>query len=284
MQARTGASTAPARAPDRRGAGPRLYWEVARRGFARYATYRAATVAGIFTNTVFGFMRAYVLLALFAQRPDVGGFDRTDALTYVFLGQGLIMAVYLWGWWEIALRIRSGDVVTDLFRPLDYQFYWLAQDLGRAVYHALARGVPPFIIGAIVFDLRMPAHPLTWLGFAVSVVLAVAVSFALRFMSNLVAFWLLDYRGINNLAMAVWTFLSGFGVPVAFFPDAFRPLVRALPFAAMIEAPVEVFLEKQNGWGMVGVLAVQSLWAVVLLAAGRWMLSAATRRVVIQGG
>ncbi|MBV9255191.1 MAG: ABC transporter permease, partial [Actinobacteria bacterium] len=32
----------------------RLYWEVARRGFRRYATYRAATVAGVFTNSVFG--------------------------------------------------------------------------------------------------------------------------------------------------------------------------------------------------------------------------------------
>ena len=44
----------------------RLYWEVSRRGYRRFATYRAATLAGIFTNTAFGFMRAYVLVALAA--------------------------------------------------------------------------------------------------------------------------------------------------------------------------------------------------------------------------
>jgi ABC-2 type transport system permease protein len=35
-------------------------------GFRRYATYRQATVAGAVTNTVFGFLRCYVLLAVAA--------------------------------------------------------------------------------------------------------------------------------------------------------------------------------------------------------------------------
>ncbi len=44
----------------------RLYWEVFRHGYRRWATYRAATAAGVFTNSVFGFLRAYVLVAVFA--------------------------------------------------------------------------------------------------------------------------------------------------------------------------------------------------------------------------
>jgi hypothetical protein len=49
----------------------RLDWELARRGYARYAAYPAATIAGVFVNTVFGFMRAYILLALFEQRDTL---------------------------------------------------------------------------------------------------------------------------------------------------------------------------------------------------------------------
>jgi ABC-2 type transport system permease protein len=267
-----------------RGATPRLYWEVARRGFRRYATYRAATAAGIFTNTVFGFMRAYVLLAMYASVTRVGGFDTADAMTYVFLGQGAIMAVYLWGWWDIALTVRNGAVVTDLTRPLDYQLYWLAQDLGRAVYHAVFRGIPPFLLGMLVFDLRLPHSPITWIAFVVSMTLAVCVSFAMRFMMNLSAFWLMDYRGIGALAQAVWTFFSGFVVPVAFFPGALQTVARALPFAAMMETPVEIFLQKQQGAALAGALAFQAVWAVALLALGRALLAAATRKVVIQGG
>ena len=262
----------------------RLYWEVLRRGYRKYATYRAATFAGVFTNTVFGFMRAYVMIAVFADLATVGGFDLRDALTYTFVTQGLIMVAYLWGWWEIALAIRSGDVVADLSRPFDFQLYWLAQDLGRAAYHAVFRGIPPFIIGALVFDLRLPAQPLTWLAFIASLVLAACVAFAMRFMMNLSAFWLLDYRGVGRLAMAFWTFLSGFLIPVAFFPETVQGVVRALPFVAIVELPVEVFLEKARGVELLAVLAFQAGWALALLGAGRWMLAAAMRKVVIQGG
>jgi ABC-2 type transport system permease protein len=262
----------------------RLYWEVARRGFRRYATYRAATVAGVFTNTIFGFMRAYMFVALFAVQSDVAGYDVSDGLTYTFATQGMIMVAYLWGWWDIALAIRSGDVVTDLSRPLDFQFYWLAQDLGRAAYHAIFRGIPPFVIGALFFHLNVPVNPLTWVAFILSIALATTVSFALRFMVNLSAFWLLDYRGVGRLAMAVWTFLSGLVVPVVFFPEPWRSITQALPFVAIVGLPVEVFLEKPGGLGTVAALTFQAAWAVALLAAGRWMLAAATRKVVIQGG
>lgn len=266
------------------GAGLRLYWEVAVRGFRRYATYRAAMLAGVFTNTVFGFMRAYVMVALFAVRPSVRGYDLSDALTYTFLVQGLIMVVYLWNWWEIALTVRSGDVATDFSRPFDYQLYWLAQDLGRAAYHALFRGVPPFLVGALVFGVRLPHAPLTWVAFPVSLVLAATVSFALRFIVNLSAFWLLDYRGVGRMAAAVWTFLSGFAVPIAFFPEPLRTAALALPFAALMEVPVTVFLEKARGLELGAALLLQAGWAAALLLAGRGVLAAARRKVVIQGG
>ncbi len=262
----------------------RLYWEVAVRGFRRYTTYRAATLAGIFTNTIFGFMRAYVMLALFDAVTEVGGYDVADALTYTFLAQGLIMVAYLWGWWDVAITIRSGDVVTDFYRPFDYQAYWLAQDLGRALYHAVARGIPPFVVGMLVFDVRLPLSPLVWVAFLVSIALAATVSFAMRFMVNLSAFWLLDYRGPGRLAAALWTALSGFAVPVAFFPEGIGAVVSLLPFVALFEVPVDIFLERQSGTGAAGALLFQAGWALVLLAAGRWMLAAARRKVVIQGG
>lgn len=262
----------------------RLYWEIARRGYRRYATYRAATLAGVLTNTIFGFMRAYVLVALFRARDDVAGFSAADALSYVFLTQGLLMVIYMWGWYEVALTIRSGDVVTDLSRPLNYQLYWLAQDIGRAVYHAIYRGVPPFLLAALVFRLSVPLNPATWLLFALSVLLAVCVSFALRFIVNLFAFWLLDYRGPATLMAGLWTVLSGFAIPLAFFPEPWRTIARALPFSCLIEIPVRVFLEKDRGLVLAGSLAFQAGWALALMALGALLTSAALRKVVVQGG
>ena len=262
----------------------RLYWEVARRGFRRYATYRGATFGGVFTNTVFGFLRAYVLVALFAAVGHVGGYDLSAALTYTFLVQGLIMPLYLWGYTEISDTVQTGQIATDLYRPLDYQLYWLSQDAGRAVYHAILRGIPPFIVAALVFHLRLPVHPYTWIAFTVSVLLAVVASFGMRFIANLSAFWLVDVRGVNTLAAAMWTSLSGFLIPIAFFPETARTIIRALPFVALIEYPIDVFLERVQRGDLLRTLAAQAAWALVLLIAGRVVLSSGTRKLVVQGG
>ena len=261
-----------------------LYWQVARRGYSRYATYRVATIAGIFTNTVFGFLRAYVFVAVFAASGTIGGYSPRDTLTYTFVAQGLLATVAIFGWWEIALGIRSGDVVTDLYRPYNYQGYWLAQDLGRGAYHALYRGIPPCLLGLRVFPLSVPPQPLLCAAFVMSVALAIAVSFALRFLVNLSAFWLLDYRGPGALFLAASNFLSGMLVPVTFFPGALRPIATLLPFAAIVQTPVDVWLGKDRGLVLVGALAGQLAWALALLLLGRLLLRTALKKLVVQGG
>ncbi len=262
----------------------RVYWELARLGFRRYAIYRGATFAGVFTNTVFGFLIASVMIALFRARPQIGGYDLRDAVTYSWLSQGMLMTVYIWGWVEVGQRIRTGDVVSDLQRPVDFLAYWLAQDLGRAAYHVVFRGIPPFLLGGLVFHLRFPARPLTWVVFGVSVTLAVCVSFGLRFICNVLAFWVLDYRGVMALAAVVWTFLSGMIIPIAIFPSWLRGLALALPFAGMIQIPNGIFLEKSQGPGLAAALLSQLAWALFLLGLGHWLIGNATRRLVVQGG
>ena len=262
----------------------RLYWEVARRGFRRYATYRGATIGGLFTNTVFGFMRGYVLIALLEARPGAGGYDTKDGLTYVWLTQGLIMTVGVWGWREVTERVRTGAIATDLSRPYDFQAWHLAQYYGRGAFHALARGVPPFLVGALVFDLRLPEHPGTWGLFVLSTVFATTISFALSFIVNLSSFWLLDDRGVQMVFGLCAGFLSGFTVPLVLFPDWLRDATLLLPFAAFIQAPIDVFLEKPSIGSVWTVLALQAFWAGVTLALGQLVLRAGTRKLVIQGG
>jgi ABC-2 type transport system permease protein len=79
-------------------------------------------------------------------------------------------------------------------------------------------------------------------------------------------------------------FFSGMAIPIRFFPHVLRELCYALPFAAVIQTPVDVWLGKRHGAALAGMLALQLFWAVVLLAVGRLLLARATRRLVIQGG
>jgi ABC-2 type transport system permease protein len=237
----------------------------------------------VFTNTIFGFLQAYILLAVYRHRTDVGGFSSADTVTYVWLAQSMIMTVYIFGWQELALRIRDGSIVTDLARPLDPQRYWLAYDLGRAPYHLLFRGVLPFVLGAFVFELHYPS-PLDALMFLVSLTLAVVVSFGVRFLYNVAAFWLLDFRGVMTLTVTVVLFFSGMVLPLRFFPQWLRELSYALPFASILQTPVDVWLGKRTGLALVGFVALQAAWAIALLGLGRFVFARGTRKLVVQGG
>jgi ABC-2 type transport system permease protein len=265
------------------GAG-RLYWALAVIGFQRAAAYRSAAISGAITNTFFGFLRAYVFVALYQSRSEAGGYSLQDALTFTFLTQGMAALIEMWSWWRIAETVQTGQVATDLSRPFDYEFYWLAQDYGRALYQFFMRSVPPFVVGMIAFGAELPPEPALWLAIVPSFVLAVTVSFAWRFSLNLTSFWLLDYRGVAGISNLVAILLSGFSVPVAMFPDEVRDIVYVLPFASMVAIPIDIFLGKHSGPNLAAVLGLQLFWAVATLAIGRLVLSAALRKLVVQGG
>ena len=263
-----------------------LYAAVAARSFRRYSTYRAATVAGIFTNSVFGVIYSYAYLALWAARPDAGGYDATDAVTFVWLGQSLLMTVALWGGGttdDLAERIRTGDVAVDLYRPVSLLGCHLAVDLGRAAYHFLTRGLAPTAIGLLLFDVRL-ASPMAALAFLASIPLAVTVSFAMRFLVASTAFWLLDASGPRILSGAGAVFFSGMTLPLVLFPGWLGTLAQALPWAAMVQVPNDIWLGRHPGWEALAALGFQALWALLLLGACQAVLSLATRKVVVQGG
>ncbi|MFJ8086321.1 ABC transporter permease [Streptomyces sp. NPDC096205] len=262
----------------------RLYAAVAAGGFRRYATYRAATAAGVFTNTVFGVIIVSTYLALWDERPHLGGYDQTQAVTYAWLGQALYSTLAIQGGGaekDLMARIRTGEIAIDLYRPADLQLWWLATDLGRSMFQLIGRGVIPFTFGALVFDMALPTDVTAWAAFFVALLLAMFVSFGIRYLAALGVFWLMDDRGISQAVMVTGVFFSGMLLPLNAFPGVLGDLARGLPWAAQLQMPADVLMGTS---GALGAYVFQAAWAVALLAAGRLVQQAATRRVVVQGG
>lgn len=264
----------------------RSYGALIRSGFRRYATYRQATVAGAVTNTVFGFLRCYVMLAVAAGAGGVAaGYDQAQIATYVWLGQGLLAVALLWGWSDLASRIRTGEVATDLLRPVHPVVLYLATDLGRAAHAVLFRFAPPMLVGVLAFHLYLPGRPATWPLFVVSTVLAVVICFACRYLVNAVAYWLLDPRGVAAAWQVGSAVLCGLYFPLRFLPDWLAAaLYLGTPFPGMLQIPIDVFVERDPPATQASLVAVQAVWAAVMLAACHAVQRRAERRLVIQGG
>lgn len=256
-------------------------------GFRRFSTYRQATLAGAFTNTVFGFLKCYVLLAAAtgAGRGLAAGYDRAQLATFVWAGQGLLAVVLLWGWTDLADRIRTGDVASDLLRPVHPVVSYLAADLGRAAYAVLTRFVPPVFTGPIFFAVYLPARWFTVPLFALSAALAVVICFGCRFLVNAAAYWLQDVRG----PIVLWTLgsgvLAGLYFPLRFLPDWFCVVLWiATPFPSLMQTPLDVLVERDPWPLQLGLVAIQVGWAVLVLTACCVVQRRAERRLVVQGG
>lgn len=264
----------------------RLMLALSRAGFRRYSTYRQAIVANAATNTVFGLLRVYVFLALAtAGGGVVAGYSGPQLSTYVWVGQALIGVVALWGWSELADKVRTGEVVGDLLRPINPIWTYLAADLGRAGVAACTRMVIPMLVGSLFFPFYWPRALISYPLFIISVTLAVGVCFGLRYLLNLTTFWLLDIRGVGML----WTMLSGVGsglyFPIAFLPDGLATALQyGTPFPSIVQFPADVLIERDGLGGQLTRLALQLLWCLICIGAAAFVQRLATRRLVVQGG
>ncbi|MCI4061885.1 ABC-2 family transporter protein [Micromonospora sp. R77] len=263
----------------------RTFGAIAASGFRRHATYRQAAVAGAVTNSVFGFLHCYVFLAVAGAAGTAGGYDRAQLATFVWAGQGLLAVILLWGWTELADRIRTGEIASDLLRPVHPVTSYLAADLGRAGWASVARLVPPLLVGPLFFEVHLPRRWTTLPLFVLSVLTAIVVCFACRFLVNATAYWLQDVRG----PMILWTLcsgvLAGLYFPLGFLPDWLELSLRyGTPFPSLFQTPLDVLVERQATPVQVGLVGLQVGWAVLLLAACRLVQRRAERRMVVQGG
>jgi len=262
----------------------RLYYEIAQRSFRRATTYRSAYIAGVLTNAFSGALRSFVYIAIYGAGGSVAGFSVGDAISYSWVTQALISIGA--GWIisrELMLSIKTGDVVTDLARPWNFYGYWLSQALGEHGFNLLLRGSLTYLIGVLYFQAYIPT-PAQALSFAVSVTLALVLSFAFSFIVNLSAFWLIENSGVVMIANIMLNFFSGFLLPIAFFPPALALIARVLPFQAISGLPAQIFLGQLSGATLAQALLLQLFWCFVMVAAGLLLLRAAVQKVVIQGG
>lgn len=231
-----------------------------------------------------GFIRAYLFLAVLGARATVADYDREQMLLYVGLTQALFHCLNIYGWWDLMKAIRTGEVVGDFCKPVDFYNLWQARNLGRAGYQFLSRTIPSMAVFVLVYRLKLPGPWPVWPLFAASLAMGYLICFAWCFIYNAVAFWILDSRGVGNVANALGSLMAGLIVPVAFFPHWMQRVADLTPFPSMLNTPVEILLEVVEGPQVWAILGRQAFWVLAMVVLARWVARQGLRKVVVQGG
>jgi len=261
-----------------------LFWEITKRSYQRFLTYRAATLAGLVTNFFFGILRASILVALYGAQTEVDGITISGAITYAALTQAVIGYLSLFNWFDLMNTVYTGEITTDLLKPMSYVGYWMAKDLGRAIVQLIFRGLTVMAGYAFLFDLIWPRSISQWLALGLAMLFSWLISFLWRFLVNLISFWTPNARGVLRLFFTLSWFFSGFLMPLRFFPDWVIKLSYLTPFPHMLNTVVEVYLGVLQGFELLRAFSIQILWIILLVLSAQLALRAGVRRLVILGG
>ncbi len=262
--------------------------------------YRHAFVVGLQSNLVYRwnfavrslfsmFHLAFIFIfwgAIYAGKAEIGGFGFAQTLTYfivLFLLQFFIGAFnedYL-----IGEDIRNGLINQFLLKPINYFGYRLsvfaAARIVTGAFGFLALALTfPFIRHYLVIPhegwrlaLGIPAMALTAL-----------IQFSIAYCFGLLAFWFLEIQGFVILSMAVETVLGGQFFPLDLLPPAIFRALSYLPFYYQAYFPNAILTGRIGLGAALHGLAVQAVWAVVLVGLAEAVWRRGLRHHTAAGG
>ncbi len=259
--------------------------------FRMMLQYRAAAIAGLWTQIFFGLVMIMVYEAFYnsTDRPQPMSFPQI--VSYVWLGQALLALLPWNADSEVRAMVRSGAVAYELCRPVNLYNLWFVRAMAWRTAPTILRAAPMAILAMFVLPTiglgEWRLHPPTFFGgmaFAAAMVCALLLSCALSTLMNIALMWTVSADGVVVMLTAMVTLLSGMIIPLPLFPDWAQPVLRALPFAGLVDLPYRIYLGNIALNGLPGVILLQLVWTVALVLFGRWLLARGMRRVVVQGG
>jgi len=260
------------------------YVALATAALQRAIAYRMTTFNNVLAGLIWVGVLYYLWKTVFTANPQVGGFDWERMRTYILVSYAVNTLLSFYTEARITNAIRTGAVATELVRPIDFLTAQLAEALGAAVMEGLLGSVFAVLLGLLVFDVAPSVSLVATVSFVVSVGLGFLVKFLIGYLTALLCFWTINGLGLLWARSAVTNIFSGAIIPLALFPDTLKQVALALPFQAIINTPLAIYLGDVQGAALAAALAVQIGWIVALWLLARWVWGPCVRSLRIQGG
>jgi ABC-2 type transport system permease protein len=262
----------------------RAYWEFARCSFARGMAYRVNLVLRLIGGIIAILIQVAIWRSLLGN-GITAGVSLPDMVTYailsVCLGTLTLTGTVLR---RVDERLRSGDIGVDLVLPISFPLYLAADGLGAAAFRIVFALLPTLILAALAFGLRPPSSSVNLIAFLVSVPLATAMSFAIGYLTALLAFWALTTMYFDWTISAFARVFGGSFLPLWFFPPWLGTIANWLPFRYLYYVPLAIYLGRIPVVELGATLLLGLGWLIILFGFAWWLWDRSMRRLIVQGG
>ena len=250
--------------------------------------YRAAALAGIATQFVWGFMEIKLFYAFKTSDPDAFPMRFEQFASYIWLQQAFLALFMTWLMEnEIFDSIMNGNISYELCRPVDIYNMWLARSFANRMSRALLRCVPILLVAFFLpapYAMTLPPDILSFVCFLISMLLGLTVTIAICMLVYMLSFFTVSPQGLKIVFVMITELFQGEVIPLPFFPPRMQRVMELLPFASMENVPLRIYSGHISGNETVRAMTLQLVWIVILIAVGKLICRAAMKKTVVQGG
>ena len=264
------------------------YFAFFRLRFSMGLQYRAAALAGIITQFVWGAMEILMFRAFYKTDPLSFPMTFQAACAYVWMQQAFLTLFMAWMMEnEIFDSIINGNIAYELCRPVNIYNMWFARSLANRFSKVVLRCMPILLVAAFIpapYGLMLPASPMVFILFLITLFIGVWITVAFCMLVYMISFFTISPAGIRMVAVSVVEFFSGAVIPLPFFPDEIRKILELLPFASMQNVPLRIYSGDLYGTDVWQAAALQIFWLFALTGLGRILNALAMKKITVQGG
>ena len=259
-------------------------WTIVKTYLQDTLVYRFDLFVGLIRVLILIGVFRYFWIALYGGQATYAGVPIDKALTYAALSLIInpLFSNALIG--EVSRRIRSGNILFDVTRPMNFGDLLLFQTLGQATVKLLTTALPLFVLTYALVGIAVPASVVTWLAFLASVSLSFLIAFFIDYIAALWGFWITEASGIRFAKWSITDLLAGVYLPLWVFPGWLQQVALILPFRGINYTPLAIFVGYIEPGRVPLELGFQLAWVIALAVLSRLLYRRAIKMLAIQGG
>ncbi|MDD4352876.1 MAG: ABC-2 family transporter protein [Candidatus Nanoarchaeia archaeon] len=226
---------------------------------------RSRFILWIISKPISMMINILIWTAIFSNSNSlsIGGFSIGQTINY-FLFQAVFGNIIFNNISEkIGAKIYSGELSTSLLKPVNFSISMVSKSLGGRFFSLIYESIPTHAIAMLFFGMQIYNKPAIILSI-ISLFLGLLINCFFSLSWSLLYFKTLNYMPLERIKRFVIQFISGFYLPLNFFPLALQNVLKFLPFNFLLYEPTKIFLNIYSFKEILGVMLIQIVWIIVL--------------------
>lgn len=251
--------------------------------------YRAAALAGIFTQLFFGMIFILVYYAFYMSNPNSSlPMDWNNLVTYIWLQQAFYALIYPYEKdAELLNMIKDGNLAYEILRPQNLFIKFYVKMIAKKMVSSLLRCFPVIIVGFLlpeVFRLSLPLSVSHFILFLISLIMSCLLVSVLTIVVHILTMFTIDSKGIISIYSVISEVFAGSTIPIPFFPEFLKKIAYILPFRYICDLPFRIYSGDIIISEGITLILQAILWISIIVIIGILITKIALKKAVIQGG